>query len=788
MAFPRPRHRTTWLTGLIVCATVGPCTAVYAIVSAVLLQPLPYRHDERLVMVREAHPERGETALRPVTFTALREETGTFESAAAFGVRSLVVTGGDALPVRLPALLAATEPFGVLGVLPAAGRPFTEEEVALCSGVAILLDGTARRLYGGASGALGRRIELDGVPHEVVGVMPPDFQAPWQADLIVPYPRLEAADWQDRFIHRFGVIARLANGVDREQARAALDLLARRLAAALPDAYADWRFPVHELRERILGRTRGALIGLLLSTVLFFALGTANLCIHVLIKSLAEERNIGIRRSLGATPLRVLRHVVGSNLRGVMAGLALALLLANALVRLTRAFPVPTRVPFEFRPVLTVEAAAMAGGLTILATLLASVLGWRRALRGPEFAWLRTTQVALPATASRLRGFLAAGQIALATLLASHALLVVATLLKLERSDLGFDPDRVVTFDLMFSETRFPHDRQRAAFVDTLLQRVRAVPGVAAAGASTYVPLENRLVTRRLKIPGHLRAATPAARYNAVTPGLFETLRLRLVEGRGFDQRDSASRRRVAIVNEAFARRYLPEGRAVGASFTVLDEPSSGTMEVVGVVGDVAQNGVDVAPAPMLYVPFDQEPQLWFSLVVRPTVEPTRVAGAVRAELRRLDPLTAASAPRTMDERIAAGTAPWRLAGVVMGAVAVIGLTLAMTGTYVVASYGAALREREFGLRQALGASPREIAFLVLAGSARVAALGASVGLLASLGLSRAWESWLHGTGATPLGVSVAVSAGVIAAALLLTLTPALRAMRAAPALVLARE
>jgi predicted permease len=506
----------------------------------------------------------------------------------------------------------------------------------------------------------------------------------------------------------------------------------------------------------------------------------------VLVKSLAEERDIGVRRSLGATPLRVLRHVVGSNLRGVLAGLALALLLAGALVRLTRAFPIPTRVPFEFRPVLTVEAAAIAGGLTILATLLASVLGWRRALRGPEFAWLRTAQVALPATASRLRGFLAAGQVALATLLASHALLVMATLRKLERSDLGFDPDRVVTFDLMFSETRFPHDRQRAAFVDTLLDQVRTIPGVAAAGASTYVPLENRLVTRRLEIPGYLRS-TPAARYSSVTPGLFEALRLRLLEGRGFDEGDSTSGRRVAIVNEAFARRYLPEGRAIGSSFTVLDEPTSGTMEVVGIVADVAQNGVDVAPAPMLYVPFDQEPQLWFSLVVRSTVETAPIAGAVRSELRRLDPLTAASAPRTMEERIADGTAPWRLAGVVMGAVAAIGLTLAMTGTYVVASYGAALREREFGLRQALGASPREIALLVLGGSARVAALGASVGLLASLGLSRAWESWLHGTGSTPLGVSVAVSVGVIAAALLLTLMPAVRAMRTAPALVLAR-
>jgi putative ABC transport system permease protein len=775
---------------------IGANAAIFSVLNAVLLRPLPYAEPDRLVRAYETFgPTHGRGSVAYANFHDWKEQGTDFEHLTAWVAASLNLQG-NAEPERIKVVAATAEVFPLLGVRPLLGRAFGDFGGQTGTGhgeVIVLGEKLWRRRFGGDRSVVGRTIRLDGEPYTVLGVMPAAFDFPPNAaadawGLFDPSPGVR----KDRGGHFLGVIGRLKPGVREAQAQAQLRQVADRLARAYPKEQAGRGADVVPLRETVVGQSRPALLILLGAVALVLLIACANVANLLLARAAVRRREVAVRLSLGASRARLIRQFLVESLVLAAAGALLGALLArwglSALGPLARgALPIAGGIPLDGR---------VFGFLLLVSALSGLLFGLVPALQASRED-LRDTlsDAGAKATAGGrqqlFRSALVVAEIALSLVLLAGAGLLLRGFLRLSGTPSGLVADHVLTAHVAIPDAKIKGATPR--LLQPMLDRVRHLPGVRSAGLITMLPIQDAwtngsyaVVGRPAPPPGQ----EPLAEERAVSPGLFATLGIPILRGRDFTDRDGGPGVRLAIVNEALARQQFPGENPVGRQLQVLETGPPHT--IIGVIGNVRQAGLDQAPLPEIYASYVQEgAEGWFGdavLVVRTAVPPASVAAAVRGAVRGVDPSLPLFKVETMEEVIAKSLAGRRLNLWLLGIFAGIALVLSAAGLYGVISYLVAQRTREIGVRIALGAQTRDVIGLVMRQGTRLTAVGIGLGLLAALAFTRVLEGLLYGVSARDPFTFSAVAALLAAIALLATWLPARRAARVDPILAIRNE
>ena len=782
---------------LTVALGVGATTAMFSAVHGVLLKPLPYPEPDQLVMIRgasKALPGRPGVISYP-DYLDWKRQARSFEGLAALFPFDLALAG-PAGPERLAGARVTASFFTVLRVTPALGRLFPEDvDGPGRERVVVLADALWRRL--GADPALiGGTLALDGDRYAVMGVLPASFRPPREierAEVFEPLA-LEGGALEERGNRFLVAIGRLRSGVSVAQGRADLAQVALRLEKEHPDHDAGSGAMVESLHADTVGELRRPLLVLMGAVGFLLLIACTNTANLVLPRALARRREVAVRAALGAGRARLVRELLTESvLLGLLAGAAGVALAYLGLQALASLAP---------KPMPRLQDMALDGrvlGFSLAVSLLTgAAFGLFPALSASR-ADLRTAlhdSGRSPAPA-RHRGarLLVVAEIALSLVLLAGAGLLLESFRRLLSIDPGFDPEGVLTVATSLPPARYPRPDQRAGFYAEIVERLSARPGILSAAAITALPVGGgSTIATRFTVEG--RAALPPgqrprADFNAVTDGYFRTLRIPVRKGRVFTDADRRGSPAVSIVNEALVAEVFPGEDPVGQRLRIGVSTDAGdpeTFEVVGVVADVRPFGWVGPVRPQIYVPHAQQSWPFMSLVVRTSGDAGALAGLVRRELAALDPEQPAPDVRPLSALASDALAPNRFVLALLGAFALLGLSLATVGVYGVVAGAVERRTGEIGLRLAVGADSRDVLVMVMSHAARLAAAGVGLGLLAALALTRVMKALLFGVSATDPCTFGAVAAVLIAATLLASYLPARRASRLDPARVLREE
>ena len=782
---------------------IGANTAVFSLVSAVLVRPLQYREAERLVMLWEDGTAAGFPRDVPAVgnYAEWRAQNKVFEDVAALDQRVYDLTGEGGEPQKIFGLGVTSNFFPLLGAEAKLGRALLpEEDRPGASRVAVLSHGLWQRRFGGERSAVGRDVILNGEPYHIVGVMPADFQFEYpNVDLWVP-AAFTPEQLADHASHYLDVVGRLKPGVTVEQAEADLNVIARGISEAHPDDAANLKAAVVPLREHLAGDARRPLLLLLAAVALVLLIACANVAGVLLSRAAARRREIAVRAALGASRLRIVRQLMTESAllsaAGGVVGALLALWTFSFLGQL-----VPAGLGAVAEPRL--DAAVL--GFTLFVSLVASIaFGLAPALQASKTdlsdALKQTGGRSGAGAGRRLRGAFVVAEVALALVLLVGAGLVVRTLYNLHEQYAGLKPESVLTVRTQLADNRYREPARRAAFYDRVLERVKSLPGVVAAGYTTAVPLMRKGGANGLSIEG--KDNGPNANWNAnhrqVSPDYFRALGVALREGRGLEERDDEGSLPVAVINETMARSFWPGETAVGKRFKVgLPDSPQPWLMVVGVVEDVRQMASDEPVKAEMYVPYRQAVVYWKAgnnwfaprdLVVRTSVEPKSLAPAVREAVKEVDPYQPVSGVLTLEEVLRLDTAQRRVGMILLAAFAGLALLLAALGIYGVLAFFVVQHTPEIGVRMALGASPGDMLRMVVGRGMRLALAGVGVGLAAAFALTRLIESQLFGVSASDPLTFAGLALLLAAVALLACLIPARRATKVDPMVALRYE
>ncbi|HEV8630050.1 MAG TPA: ABC transporter permease [Thermoanaerobaculia bacterium] len=774
------------VVALTLAVAIGANTLAFSVVQGVLVRPLPYPHPERLVRIWETAPA-GPDELRSIAHPTLDEWRGSVRSLAVvalFGPWS-VDLGGEGRPEQLTGAAVSGDFFRVLGVAPAHGRELLPAEQRPGGPRAILLgDAFWRRRFGGDAAVLGRNLVLSGQPFTVVGILPPGFAYPKDAQFWVSTG--VDPEYDRRSARHLSAIARLRPGVTIAAATA--ELLAREhaLGERLPESYRGFGVRLFPLREWIVADARPALTLLAAAVAAVLLLACANIANLMLHRAMRREGEIAVRTALGASGGRLVRLLLAESLTLAMLGAALGLALAAGGLRLFRAFaadrfPRLDEVSLDARSLL--YTAALAVGTGLLVGLLPALHARSPRVHGVLEAGGRTRSAGVSRT--RLRGALVVAQTGIAVTLLVVAGLLLRTLAGLAAVAPGLVTEHVLTFHVGLPPAREDDSAFVVAFYQRLQERLAAVPGVVDVAFASRLPLSGEDHSSSFRLRGEVEGAGPrrSAQDRAISPGYFRTLRVPL-RGREFAPSDGRGAAPVAMVNEAFARRYFPGGDAVGQWFL----PGRGEVvprQIVGVAGDTRQFGLDVSAEPEYYLPQAQDPWPWVSVVVRTAGAPRPLLPALERAVWSLAPSMPLTAVRSMEEMQAATLAARRWNALVLATFAALALALASIGAYSVMAYLVGERRREMSIRLALGARPVELLRATMRQGLRLAAAGAGLGVLAAGVASRTLRSLLFGIAPLDPVTFLAVVALVVAAVALASLLPARRAAHVDPVRVL---
>ncbi|MDP1568801.1 MAG: ABC transporter permease [Vicinamibacterales bacterium] len=780
---------------------IGANTAIFSIVHGVLLRPLPYPEPDRLVQVSEAHPGANAPIAAPLfshfTYNAWREAPTTVEDVGGFTNRAYIVEGAAG---RVRGAALTPQIFGLLRATPLAGRLLDERDAAAgAEPVVVLSHGYWQERYGGDPAVVGRVIDLDTEAHTIVGIMPAGFYFPerqhrlWTAYRVPP-----SADVQG--IALFGAIARLRPGVTPEQAAAEATGVAR--GAERNEMIANLVFGVggpvavsaRTLLDQMTAGVRPALVLLLAAVGLVLLIACANVANLFLSRGAARRREIAIRAAVGAGSGRLARQLLTESLTYAVVGGALGLGLGWALTRLLPALA-PQGFPRLDDVAVDVRVMAFAAIVSIVAGLLAGVVpAWRGARPDLVPALRESAGASGGPRARRVRAALLVAEAALAVVLIVGAALLARSFVALVQVDAGYDPDNVLTARLHVPGPATGRADRVGSILEPLLERLRATPGVEAAGATNMAPLGGSTAIMGFNIrggDGEEREARALA--YVVTPGYAEALSLRLRDGRLFTAGDLGGGGRTMLVNEEFVRTYLIDGRpVVGRTITLPGPPEepAADVEIVGVVANVLKDGFDRRPQAEIY----QLPRSGaryagdVSVVLKTTGDPTALAPTVRAILGEIDRQAVLDPVATLASQVDRSVSEPRFAALVLLAFAGLALVLAATGLYGVLSHTVVQRRREMGVRLAIGATRSDIVRLIVGQGLGVTALGLGLGLVAAIGTTRLMEGLLFGI--TPLDTVAfaAAPALLFAVSLVACLLPALRAAATDPVEALRSE
>ena len=778
------------LAVLCLALGIGTNAGLFGLVNGVLLRPLPYAEPARLVRVFET-PPRDPDELRSTALPTIADwnrELRSLEPVASYSPWSFDVTGGDR-PEQIEGASVSRELFPVLRAQPLIGRTFSADEDRPTGPRAIVLGHELwQRRFGGDSAILGRSLTLNGVQFTVVGVMRPGFAFPPGAELWAS----TAVDheFEARDARHVSVLGRLQSGATIETARAELQDIERRLAERFPKNYANYGVKLIPLHERITGNIRPALLTLFGAVTFVLLIACANVANLLLARATSRRTEMALRAALGATRGRIVRQLVTESVMLSVVGGAVGAIVATLMLSVLRALG-PSNIPRLGD--VTVDTRVLA--FTFLVAMITGlVFGLAPALAAsrvdPHTMLQEGGRGSTPARVrQRVRGALVVAELALALVLVVGAGLLIRSLHALTTVDPGVRVENVLTFHVGLPPAKHADRAYIVEFYRQLRERLGTAPGAVAVGLASRLPLSGDDHSARVRLEGEpdVPGSGRQMQDRAVSPGYFRALGISLRTGREFTNADASNSPPVVIVNESLAGRLFPGESALGKRI-IPSRAGNVSREIVGVVADARQFGVDVPAEPEFYIPHAQDPWPWLNVVVRTAGDPARFARAAEAAVWSLDPNMPLTQVRSMEDMLAASLAPRRFNMIVLGVFAVVALLLAVVGIYGVMASLVAQRTREIGIRVALGAGRSHVMTLVVGHASMLAGIGVAVGLAAAMALSRVMSGLLFGVG--PMDPVTFVATGVLlgGVALAASYVPARRAMRVDPVVALKND
>jgi len=800
----------TMIAVLALALGIGANTAIFSVVNAVLLRPLPYQHPDRLVMVWQRLT--GATAYPQLPCSApdyidYRDQTRTLENVAAFDNDNFTLvtsTGSE----RVSGTRVSANLFPLLGISPLRGRMFTTAEDQFGhDNIVVLSYGAWQRRFGSDPNVLGKTLVLDQKPHQVIGVMPKEFEFPTQGLLSGPAPefwvpiafspdRVGPEGRGDNF--NISVVARRRPGVSVQQASADIDRISRRIYQTYPPAiqklFSLDGF-VTDLHQQAVGNVKTLLLVLLGAVGFVLLIGCANVANLLLAKAAGRRREVAIRTALGAGRLRLVRQLLTESLLLGLVGGAVGLLIAYWLTQLMIQFS-PGDVPRLAEAELNLPVLAFTFAISILTGLL---FGLAPALQVSK-ANLNTdlkegSRGAAAFRRSRVRSVLVVAEVALSLVLLAGAGLLLRSFVKLRGVPLGFNPDHLLTMSIALPEARYESKVQVQSFYNVLLEHAQSLPDVKSAAAATGLPLMGQwdiVITPEGRADTGEKSLTTAF-FAGVTPSFHRTLGISLLRGRLFAESDSQKSPPVAVINESMARRYWPNQDALGKRFKWGPADSTRTWHtVVGVVADLKQNNIAADIGPGVYLPIPQMPQdssiHGFYLAVRTSSDPAAIVSNLRQIVRSLDPEVPLFQVRTMQDVLSESVAPRRFNMLLLAAFAGLALLLASIGIYGVMSYSVSQYTHEIGIRMALGARAADVLQLIVRQGMALVLIGLAVGAAGALALTRVMASLLFDVKPWDPLTLTSVSMLLAAVAFAASYIPARRATRVDPMIALRYE
>jgi predicted permease len=750
---------------------IGANTAIFSLVHAVILKPLPFHDPARLITIWDTYlPQYDKLGISPLELDTWSSQTDLFDQTAWYRYVSqdldLIVPGAEALEVH--AGIVSTGLLPMLGVAPALGRGFTASEDPHS---ALLSHRLWQTHFGGNPAIAGRTVRLNDQEFTIVGVLPPDFQFPDWADLWLPPGPLLADQLTNPVRHALGFVARLRPGVTLQQAEARLNPISQRLAAAYPKTSQGWRFRLIGLQEDLTANVRPALLLLLGAVALVLLIACGNVANLLLSRATARSKEIAVRTALGASSWRIARQLMTESLVLAWLGGALGLVAGQWSLAVFS----PVRAPLDVTVLLFLVAVSLS---TAIVFGLAPAL---HATRNDPGSVIKSGASTGAGTA-RLRGALVVLEFALALVLVVGEGILVKSFLHLMHVDPGFDPQQVLTLRISIPPSRKPD-----ALFHRIEERLRTLAGVESIAAANTLPLiATRANSTRFNVPGSPLIdpnALPAAQIRAVSPDYFRAMRIPMRSGRPFHE--SETNDPVVIVNETLARRYWPGRDPVGLKFVTGPwGPNPSWSTVVGVAGDVKQFGLDSEPSLDLYFPS----LIPTYLVVKTAQDPLLLAAAVRRITHEIDPDLAISEVQTMEQVLAKSARSRRWTMALLGVFAALALVLALVGIYGVMSWSVSLRTREIGIRMALGARSGHVLGAVIRSGLKLSAMGLVVGTAGAFALRGVLAGLVFGVSTADPLIYGSVALLMLAVAILACYLPARRASRVDPLIALRWE
>jgi putative ABC transport system permease protein len=784
------RRTPSFTVAVVACLAlgIGANTAIFSVIDGVLLEPLPFRDPRSLVMVWATNIQHGanRNVVSPADYLDWRSRSSSFVDVGAYIDWRGNLTGAQE-PVEVARAIATASFFNVLGVPAEIGRVYTNEEDAPNGpNVAVLSHRLWQRQFGGRREVLGTRLELDGRPFTVIGVMPEGFGIEGsKADLWTPPGLDPAVDYRTRTGRYLTSIARLKPGVSPERAQADMSVIARQLAAEHPTFNAGWGVNVVPMYEQVVGGVRRAL--LVLGGVVAFVLliACANVANLLLARSTARTREIAVRTALGAGRGRMVQQLLTESIVLSALGAVGGLVLASWGIHAVKALA-PEGVPRVASIGIDGWTLAFTGVIALVTGVVFGLVPALRAGRGDLQGVLREGARGSTA-ASGARKVLVVAQVALSLVLLVGAGLMARSFVRLESVDPGFDPENVLTGRIQLAGQRYRASATATAFFDELLDRVRRLPGVESASAINWLPFGGQGSSTSYWIEGR-PVPPPTAEFvadvRAVAGDYFRTMRIRVMRGEPFDARANTETPKQVVVNESFVRAHFPSSNPIGQHVLMpWDDTLRG--EIVGVVADTKHAALDSAARPMIYWAMRQFPTNLMTLVVRTTGDPMRLVPAVTREVRALDANQPFADPKPLDAYLGQSVVQRRFSLTLLSIFSSLALVLAALGIYGVLAYSVAQRTREIGVRMALGARDGIVARMVVREGLGMVGLGLAIGVAGALAVTRVMASLLFDLSPTDPLTFVGVTVVLGAVAVLASYLPARRAARVDPIVAL---